>query len=90
MEKVRPRCGQHSDRGRLKNRTEQNRTGISETKAWVYIFAVCKVALKPVPSYTHKMAKCRDHRFCDVTVTVCMLNHAVHQWRRQDFVTGGK
>ena len=27
MEKVRPWCGQPSDRGRLKNRTEQNRTG---------------------------------------------------------------
>ena len=26
MEKVRPWCGQPSDRGRLKNRTEQNRT----------------------------------------------------------------
>jgi len=26
MEKVRPQCGQPSDRGRLKNRTEQNRT----------------------------------------------------------------
>jgi len=26
MEKVRPSCGQPSDRGRLKNRTEQNRT----------------------------------------------------------------
>ena len=26
MEKVRPWCGQASDRGRLKNRTEQNRT----------------------------------------------------------------
>jgi len=25
MEKVRPWCGQPSDRGRLKNRTEQNR-----------------------------------------------------------------
>ena len=26
MEKVRPWCGQPSDRGRLRNRTEQNRT----------------------------------------------------------------
>ena len=31
MEKVRPWCGQPSDRGRLKNRTEQNRT-VAQTK----------------------------------------------------------
>ena len=28
MEKVRPWCGQPSDRGRLKNRTEQNHRGL--------------------------------------------------------------
>ena len=30
MEKVRPRCGQPSDRGRLKNRTEQTCSGRCE------------------------------------------------------------
>ena len=30
MEKVRPWCGQPSDRGRLKNRTEQNERAVSE------------------------------------------------------------
>ena len=31
MEKVRPWCGQPSDRGRLKNRTEQNSVGVEAT-----------------------------------------------------------
>ena len=31
MEKVRPRCGQPSDRGRLKNRTEQSRLVLQPT-----------------------------------------------------------
>jgi len=33
MEKVRPRCGQPSDQGRLKNRTEQNNTGVQRSAA---------------------------------------------------------
>ena len=35
MEKVRPWCGQPSDRGRLKNRTEQYRTGGRPGKNWL-------------------------------------------------------
>jgi len=39
MEKVRPRCGQPSDRGRLKNRTEQ--VHIGNQTGGVPFFGVC-------------------------------------------------
>ena len=43
MEKVRPWCGQPSDRGRLKNRTEQNRTELAGRSGLVVSSSNCGV-----------------------------------------------
>jgi len=40
MEKVRPWCGQPSDRGRLRNRTEQNSSWVPDIQVWCTLLLV--------------------------------------------------